>query len=67
MIEDLKNGIIDAMVVQDPYKMGFEAVKTLVDKLDGKPVSKQIDLAARVIVRSDLSNPEIDKLLHPVK
>jgi ribose transport system substrate-binding protein len=67
MIEDLKGGTIDAMVVQDPFKMGFEAVKTLVDKLDGKPVSKQVDLSARVVTKADLSNPEIDKLLHPVK
>ncbi len=67
LIEDLKGGTVDAMVVQDPFKMGFEAVKTLVDKLDGKPVSKQIDLSARVITKADLSKPEIQKLLHPVK
>ena len=36
MIADLRNGVIDAMVVQDPYRMGFESVKTLVDKLNGK-------------------------------
>ncbi len=67
LIEDLKGGTIDAMVVQDPFKMGFEAVKLLVDKLDGKQVSKQVDLSARVITKEDLSNPEIQKLLHPVK
>src|SRR6202011_4622236 len=35
MIEDLKGGTIDAMVVQDPFQMGFQSVKTLVDKLNG--------------------------------
>ena len=35
IIEDLKGGAIDAVVVQDPFRMGFEAVKTLVDKLNG--------------------------------
>lgn len=66
MIEDLKGGTIDAMVVQDPYKMGFEAVKTLVDKLQGKTPPKRVDLAARVIRKEDLNKPEIKQLLSPV-
>jgi ribose transport system substrate-binding protein len=65
MIEDLKGGTIDAMVVQDPFKMGFEAVQTLVDKLNGKTPPKRIDLHARVIRRDDLQTPEVQKLLAP--
>ena len=37
MIEDLKTGVIDAMVVQDPFHMGYEAVKSLVDQWNGRP------------------------------
>jgi ribose transport system substrate-binding protein len=65
MIEDLKAGTIDAMVVQDPFKMGFEAVKTLVDKLNGKAPPKQIDLPARVIRKADLDKPDVHELLYP--
>jgi ribose transport system substrate-binding protein len=65
MIEDLKGGTIDAMVVQDPFKMGFEAVKTLVDKLNGVTSPKKIDLQARVVRRADLDKPEIRDLLYP--
>lgn len=65
MLDDLRAGVIDAMVVQDPYRMGFEAVKTLVDKLNGKTPPKRIDMPARLIVRSDLNKPEIEQLLHP--
>jgi len=67
LIEDLKGGTIDAMVVQDPFKMGFEAVKTVVDKLNGKTPPKQVDLAARVITKAELDKPETQQLLHPVK
>ena len=67
MIEDLRNGTIDAMVVQDPFKMGFEAVHTLVQKLDGHTPPKRIDLHARVIHKSDLDNPEVKALLRPGK
>jgi ribose transport system substrate-binding protein len=65
LIDDLKGGTIDALVVQDPFKMGFEAVKTLVDKLNGTSPPKQIDLPARVVARPDLDKPEIHELLYP--
>ena len=63
LVEDLKAGVIDAMVVQDPYHMGFEAVKTLIDKLNGVIPPKQIDLHARLIRKPDLDQPEIQQLL----
>jgi ribose transport system substrate-binding protein len=65
LIEDLRAGAIHAMVVQDPFKMGFEAVRTLVDKLSGKTPAKRIDLQARVIRADDLNKPEIRQLLNP--
>jgi hypothetical protein len=45
--------------------MGFEAVKTLVDKLRGDAPPKRIDLPARVIHKSDLDLPEVHQLLYP--
>jgi ribose transport system substrate-binding protein len=63
LMEDLKGGTIDAMVVQDPFKIGFTAVKTLVDKLHGQTPPKKIDLAAQVVRREDLTKPEIKRLL----
>lgn len=65
MIEDLKAGVIDAMVVQDPYRMGYEVVKLLVDRLEGKTPPKQVDLHAQVVTRGDLERPEIRRLLFP--
>jgi ribose transport system substrate-binding protein len=65
IIEDLKNGVIDAMVVQDPFKMGFEAVETLVQKLNGQTPPKKIDLPAQLVRREDLGKQEIHALLYP--
>lgn len=45
---DEKAGVIQALVVQDPFKIGYEAVRTLCVKLDGGAPPKRIDLAARV-------------------
>ena len=65
MVEDLKGGVINAMVVQDPYRMGHDAVKTIVDKLNGQTPPKRIDLSARVITKADLDKVEVQRLLFP--
>ncbi len=65
MLADLKAGVIDAMVVQDPFHMGFEAVHSLVEKLNGGHPPKRIDLQAQLIRRADLDKPEVQQLLHP--
>lgn len=65
MIEDLRGGTMDALVAQDPFKIGYEAVKTLVDKLNGKTPPKRMDLSARVITKEDLDKPDVRALLNP--
>lgn len=65
LVQDLKDGSIDALVVQDPFRMGFEAVKTLVDKLKGINPPKEIDLKATVVTKDDLAKPVVKALLFP--
>jgi ribose transport system substrate-binding protein len=65
LVEDLKAGVMDALVAQDPFKMGYEAVRAVTDKLNGKTPQKKIDLSGAVITRADLDKPEIKALLHP--
>ncbi|MCC7500010.1 MAG: substrate-binding domain-containing protein [Bryobacterales bacterium] len=63
MIADLRRGLISATVVQDPFRIGYEAVRTLSEKLRGGTPPKRIDLDARVISKDDLTRPDIIKLL----
>ena len=65
MLEDLSGGVFDALVVQDPFRMGYEAVKAVAGKIDGKNPERQIDLPAVTVVKSDLEKPDIKQLLHP--
>ncbi len=65
LVEDMKAGAIQAMVVQDPFQMGYQTVKTLVDKLDGKTPPKRIDLSAKVIFAEEVGKPENQRLLSP--
>ena len=61
----LRDGTIDIMLVQDPFRLGYESVKSLAEKLSGRTPGRRLDLPARMIVKSDLDKPEVQKLLFP--
>ncbi|MBG99204.1 MAG: sugar ABC transporter substrate-binding protein [Solibacterales bacterium] len=63
--KDLRDGAIDALVVQDPFNIGYEAVKTIVAKIGGKTPKKRIDSPATVVTLDNLADPTIDALVHP--
>jgi ribose transport system substrate-binding protein len=62
-IEALKKGEISALVAQDPARMGFLGVKTIVDHIRGKKVPLRIDTDVHLILRENLNYPDIQKLL----
>ena len=64
-VEALQDGTIDVMLVQDPFRIGYEAVKSLAQKLGGQTPVKRLDLPAREIVKADLDKPEVRALLFP--
>jgi ribose transport system substrate-binding protein len=64
LIEGLKAGQIDALIVQNPYKMGYEGVKAVVMSIQGKPVEKKIDTGVAVVTKDVLDQPEIKTLLN---
>ena len=61
----LQEGIMNATLVQDTYQIGYEAVRSLVMKLNNETPPKRIDLPARVVMKADLNNPELRSLLSP--
>ncbi len=65
LIRDLKDGWIDSMVVQNPFKMGYESTKAVLMKLKGQDPPKQLDSGATLVKPSDLDKPEIKQLLFP--
>lgn len=48
LIHDKAAGVVQALVVQDPFKIGYEAVKSLCTKLDGGNPPRRINLSAKV-------------------
>lgn len=66
-IEGLKAGTIDALIVQDPFKMGYESVKALAQLLRGQGTpEKRIDTGAKVVTKANMDTLEMKKLLNPL-
>ena len=65
LIKGLADGHIDALIIQDPVKMGYLAVKTLVSHIKGQPVEKRIDTGVHVATKDNMDTPEIKALLEP--
>jgi len=65
LVQALEAGQIDALVLQDPFKMGYLGVRTLVDHLNGKKVPRRVDTGVTLVTRKNMSSPEIQQLLKP--
>ncbi|UOF92551.1 ABC transporter substrate-binding protein [Fodinisporobacter ferrooxydans] len=64
-IQALQDGTIQALIVQNPYKIGYDGVKDAVLDLEGKHIDKQVDTGATVVTKDNMNKPEIQKLLYP--
>jgi len=65
-IASLKDGTIQALIVQNPFQMGYKGVKAAVDNLKGTPVEKRIDTGVTVVTMENLKRPDIQKILYPL-
>jgi ribose transport system substrate-binding protein len=63
LVEALKKGEIQALVAQNPTKMGYEAVKTMVAALHGEKVPQNLDSGVALITPENVDTPEIQALL----
>ncbi len=65
-IQALKDGVIQALIVQNPFNMGYLGVKCAYDAIQGKPVEKRIDTGVTVVTLENLNDPEIQKIIKPI-
>jgi ribose transport system substrate-binding protein len=65
LVKGMRDGHIDALVLQDPVKMGYLGVKTIVAHLHGNAVEKRIDTGVKLVSREHMDDPEMQELLHP--
>ncbi|MDZ7372775.1 MAG: ABC transporter substrate-binding protein [candidate division KSB1 bacterium] len=65
-IQALEAGVIQALIVQDPFKMGYLGVKYALEVLQGKEIPRRVDTGVYVVTRENLNDPEIQRLLYPL-
>jgi ribose transport system substrate-binding protein len=65
LVKGLRDGAIDALIVQDPVQMGYLAVKMLTQHLRGEQVPRSVDTAVHVVSRDVMDQPEMKALIEP--
>ena len=64
-VKFLKDGTIAALVVQDPFRMGYEGVKTAFAASKGEKVQAAVDTGANLITKENMDTPRSQELLSP--
>ena len=64
-VVDLQKGDIQGLVLQNPVRMGYLGVMTLVRHLNGEKVDNRIDTGVTIATPDNLNDPAIQELLHP--
>jgi ribose transport system substrate-binding protein len=65
LVKSLQDGTIDALVVQDPFRMGYDGVKTALAASKGEKVPATIDTGANLITKANMSSARSQELLNP--
>ncbi|HEX8044449.1 ABC transporter substrate-binding protein [Rhizobium sp.] len=61
----LKSGVLAGLVVQDPYRMGYDGIKTALAASKKEKVEANVDTGANLVTKANMSDPKIDALLNP--
>ncbi len=65
LVEFLKDGTIAGLVVQDPYRMGYDGIKTALAVSKGEKVEAFIDTGANLITKANMNGEKQQALLNP--
>ncbi len=65
LVADLEAGWIDSLIVQNPFKMGYESTRAVALHLTGRTPPAHVDSGVRLVKREDLGKAEVRELLFP--
>lgn len=65
LIEALEEREILGLVLQDPFRMGYESIRTAVMHLKGQSYEKHVDTGVFLATPENMNEPQIKKLLSP--
>jgi ribose transport system substrate-binding protein len=65
LVAGMASGTVDGIVLQDPVKMGYEAVMAMVRHFEGKQVDKRINTGENIATPENMLDRKMAKLLKP--
>ena len=63
--QELREGIINALVVQNPFEMGYEGVETAIRKIRENAEVESQNTSVTPITKDNVDEPEVQAVLHP--
>jgi ribose transport system substrate-binding protein len=61
----LKAGDVQGLVVQNPMRMGYLGVKSMVDLLRGKKLEARVDTGVGFVTKANFDSPEMAEIVNP--
>jgi ribose transport system substrate-binding protein len=65
LVKFLQDGVIAGLVVEDPFRMGYEGVKTALAASKGEKVSADVDTGVTLVTKANMSSARSQELLTP--
>lgn len=65
LVKLLGDGVIYALIVQDPYRMGYDGIKTALAASKGEKVEAFVDTGVNTITKDNMKTENSQKLLNP--
>jgi len=62
----IDSGLLDGVLVQNPYNMGYKGVETALKSINGENVSKFIDTGITWVCKNNIEEPDIIKVINPL-
>jgi ribose transport system substrate-binding protein len=63
-VDQLEEGLVQALVAQNPREIGFQGVQTAVASLRGEDFEEQITTPLTVVTQDNLDDPEVQDTLY---
>jgi ribose transport system substrate-binding protein len=65
LVDAMRDGELHGLVLQDPFNMGYLAVKMLVEHLRGADIEKRVDTGLLLVTPENMDEPEVQQRLLP--
>jgi ribose transport system substrate-binding protein len=64
-VKFLTDGVLAGLVVQDPFRMGYDGIKTALAVSKGEKVAADVDTGANLITKANMGSERSQELLNP--